>query len=110
MRTRRVGLGLGILCLMTVTVLGVETRPASACTCMGGRTASDFLAGADAAFVGDVIAARLADPESALPEHLGLGSPRMVFTFDVEEVQKGDVAGRQEVVTWPDEAACGVNF
>ena len=100
----------GVVWLLSLVMIGVRAEPASACSCIGGRTAGDYLSEADAAFVGDVIATRLADPEFADQGNLRLGSLRMIFTFDVTEVRKGDVADRQEVVSWQDEAACGVNF
>lgn len=108
---RRVGSIIAITCLVSLTFLVFPATPALACSCVGGRTAGDYLDEADAAFVGDVISSRPVEVSPAGGrDGLQVGSPPLVFTFDVHHVYKGAVAERQEVVSSLDEASCGVAF
>lgn len=110
MALRKIGSIVGIACLLALAFLVVPATPAGACSCIGPMSPDDYLNQADAAFLGDVIAARIADPESLTQGDVRVGSASMVFTFDVREVYKGSVRERQEVVSNMDGAACGAGF
>ena len=71
---------------------------------------------ADAAFYGDVIAARIESPElvgggqAEGAPRLRIAGPPTIFTVAVREVYKGTVTERQEVVTSLDGASCGAGL
>lgn len=110
MALRKLGWLVGIACLLALAFLTFPASPAGACSCVGPMSADDYLDQSDAAFYGDVIAARIADPESVVQGNLRIGSPTMVYTFDVQEVYKGSVRERQEVRSSLDGASCGAEL
>lgn len=110
MGLRKLARIVGITGLFAVSLVVFPATPAAACSCAGPTSPDGYLRQADAAFLGDVIAARIQDPESVIQGNLRLGSPSMVFTFDVQEVYKGSVRERQEVVSNLDGAACGAGL
>ena len=106
--------------LLSVLLLALGESPASACSCAGGRSATEAVREADVVFVGDVISveAESESPSSStarsrIPTAATHGfqphGPDVVFTFEVAERRKGSVGDRQEVVSTGD-AVCGVNF
>lgn len=70
----------------------------------------DYLEQADAAFYGYVIAARIEDPELVAEGEARLAGPPTIFTVAVQEVYKGSVRARQEVVTALSGASCGAGL
>ena len=110
MALRKLGSLFGIICLLAVAFLVLPAAPAGACSCAGPMSAADFLDQADAAFLGDVIAARLADPESVIQGEARLASPEMIYTLDVQDVYKGSVRERQEVSSSEDGSSCGAGM
>jgi hypothetical protein len=73
------------------------TASASACTCLPVNLERD-LPRADGAFVGTLLAAR--------PR----GATQTVYRFRVEQVYKGDIDSRIDVVSASDGAACGLEL
>lgn len=73
-------------------------------------SSNDYLRQADAAFLGDAIAARLADPESVIQGEARLSGPETIYTVDVQDVYKGQVGKRLEVSSSMDGASCGAGL
>lgn len=101
---------MGSTCLLALGFIVFAARPAAACSCAGPMSPNDYLAQADVAFLGDVIAARIADPESVIQGEARLAGPETIFTVDVREAYKGAVERREEVVTSLDGASCGAGL
>ena len=80
-----------------VAVLVGKTAAASACTCLPVDLERD-LPRADGAFVGTLL--------DATPH----GAAEAVYRFRVEQVYKGDIDNRIEVVSARDGAACGLEL
>jgi hypothetical protein len=77
-------------------MLGI-TASASACTCLPVNLERD-LPRADGAFVGTVLGATLR------------GEAQIVYRFRVEQVYKGDIDNRIDVVSASDSGACGLEL
>ena len=107
MGLRRVVRIVAATCFLGLALATVSASPASACSCVAGL---DHFAEADAAFLGDVIAMRVEDPESVVQGPARLAGPSTVFTIDVQTVYKGEVRERQEVRSSLDGASCGAGF
>ena len=110
MRLRRLCSVVGTTGLLAIAFLVLPAAPASACSCVGPMSSDDHIKQAEVAFLGDVIAARIADPDSVIQGEARLGSPEMIYTFDVREIHKGAVAGRVDVRSSLDGASCGAGL
>lgn len=110
MGLRKLGSLVGITCLLALAFLVLPATEASACSCAGPRSPDDYLRGAEVAFLGDVIAARIADPESVIQGEARLASPEMIYTVDVQDAYKGAVEKREEVVSSLAGASCGAGL
>jgi hypothetical protein len=106
----KVGSLVGITCLLVLSSVVLPVSPAAACSCAGPASADDYLRQADVAFLGDVIAARIADPDSVIQGEARLASPEMIYTIDVQEVYKGAVTERQEVSSSLESDSCGAGL
>lgn len=94
--------------LLVLLLLGgvhlATAAPASACDCAPGSDQSQ-LEYADAVFVGDLVG------HVAPPRLFGWSSvDAAIWTFEVDDVYKGDVAARQDVASPADGASCGLEL
>lgn len=110
MELRKLGSFVGITCLLTLALSVFPATPVGACSCAGPVSPGDYLRNAEVAFLGDVIAARIADPESVIQGEARLAGPEMIYTLDVQDVYKGSVTERQEVSSSLDGASCGAGL
>jgi hypothetical protein len=88
----------------TAGVLALSTLPAQACSCLPfdetrATEQSDLI------FNGTVASRNLIQENPGSP-----GANRVVWTFNVDEVQKGNVSTQQEVMTTDSSASCGMEF
>jgi hypothetical protein len=86
-----------VACAVGVAAMLGTTATASACTCVPVDLARD-LPEADGAFIGTVLDAK------------PLGPNQVVYRFRVEQVYKGDIENRVEVVSGIDSPACGLSL
>lgn len=109
---QRLALLLGFTTILSTSSIFLAQSPAAACSCAGPAPGAsiDHLAGADAAFLGDVIAVRIEDPASVIQGEARFGNPELIFTFDVQEVYAGSVTRRQEISSVLGSSACGAGF
>ena len=110
MQLRRLGALVGLACILALGFVALAGTPASACSCVGPLSHRDYLRAADAAFIGDVVAERIADPDSAIQGDVRLASPEMIYSVDVRDVYKGSVPGHVEVRSAQDGASCGAGL
>lgn len=82
----------------------LPTPQVFACSC-AARTAKEYFDSADAVFNGKVIASY--DPTRA---RLRSGADPIIWTFAVDGISKGKVAGQQKVISPVFEGSCGVDF
>jgi hypothetical protein len=87
-----------------VAAVVVLPKPCLACSCVAASDEDKFEQ-ADVVFTGTVTEGESADFRSDI-----VGAEPMLFTFDVDAVQKGGAAPEQGVLTNKDEASCGVPF
>jgi hypothetical protein len=87
------------LLVASLVMIGART-PAVACSC-ASSTAADARAHADVVFRGTVV-------DHTVPGSSGSSMDPAVWTFQVEEVFKGDAASRQGLVSAVDGASCGL--
>ena len=109
MALRKLGSLVGITCLLALGFMVSAGTPASACSCVGPLSHGDYSELADAAFIGDVVAARLAD-SSSIQGEVRLDSPEMIYEVEVRDVYKGSVRRRVEVSSSLDGASCGAGL
>ncbi len=95
----------------TIVVAGPAPQ-AGACSCASPEPGVDpevvAADSADVVFVG--IATDRRDDPAVGPPSAPVGPSDVTFTFEVERVDKGDLAGRPEVVTSSSSGTCGVTF
>ncbi len=83
----------------------LQPKAALACSCMRS-TPEEQLERADVVFTGRVIDKKIPTAE---PNQFG-GLTPIIWTFEVEDQQKGSVSAEQVVESASNSAACGINF
>ena len=109
MRLRPLASIAGVTCFIALSLLVFPAPPAAACSC-AASSADDHLERADVAFLGDVVAEWIADPDSVIQGEARLASPEMIYMFMVREVYKGAARERQLVMSSLDGASCGAGL
>jgi hypothetical protein len=93
-----------VVALLATLVVVSAPSPACACSC-APITPAEAYRNADAVFLGHLVDRRV---EHGLP--WSGADDKAVLTFAVREVAKGKVQPRQEIVTAPDSASCGLEL